>query len=137
MGPLLAHFSKLNHVIYDLCQIMSFMTNQSFMSNYVIHMSNHVFHVKSWHSCQIMSCHSCHVSLGLSRTKFRIVGREGGKGRGVKHVFLGLRRQPRCQAERKNSNVIKSCCRDGIRSGTCAVFLLLGREMRVREREQS
>jgi hypothetical protein len=61
-------------------------------------MSNNVIHVKSWHSCQIMSFMSW--VIGLFR-KFTKVGRKGWGG--VKYVFLGLRRQLCCLAEGKNA----------------------------------
>jgi hypothetical protein len=43
--------------------------------------------------------------IGLSR-KFSKVG-GGGKGEGVRYVFLGLRRQLRCQAEGKHAGLNK------------------------------
>jgi hypothetical protein len=74
-------------------------------------MSNHVIHVKSCHSYQILSFMSNHVIhvkscqpfaiLAFSGQTFTKVGREGG---GVKYVFLGLRRQLCCLAEGKNIN---------------------------------
>jgi hypothetical protein len=120
-----------NHVIHvkscHSCQIMSFMSNHvihvkscqimSFMSNHVIHvkschscqimsfMSKHVIHVKSCQLCQVMSNHVIHVKSCHSWLfqEFSKVGR-GGEGRGVKKVFLSLRRQLRCLAEGKNAN---------------------------------
>jgi hypothetical protein len=74
-----SHFSTLNNVIHvKSCHSCQIM---SFMSNHVVSfMSNHVVSFMS----------SCHVSLGLSRTEFSKVGRKGGGG--VKYVFLSLRR---------------------------------------------
>jgi hypothetical protein len=73
------------HVIYvNSCQIMSSMSIQvnscQFMSTYV------------------NSCHSCHLSLDFSRNSLKWRGEVGR----VKYVFLGLRRQLRCQAKGKN-----------------------------------
>jgi hypothetical protein len=91
----------------------------SFMSNHVIHvkschsfqilsfMSNHVIHVKSCHSCQIMSFMSNHAIHDFSRNSVK-----SGGGRGVKYVFLSLRRQLCCLAEGKNRNrchAVMSC----------------------------
>jgi hypothetical protein len=100
-------------------QIMSFMSNhfiqiihvKSFHSCQIMSFfSNHVIPVKSCHSCQIMSFMSNHVIRvksclsfvirAFSEQTFTKVGREGGGG--VKYVFLGLRRQLRCLAEGKN-----------------------------------
>jgi hypothetical protein len=76
-------------------------------------MSNPVIHVKSCHSCQIMSLMSNHVSHllfgpfpGKHSVKSGGEGR-GGEGGGVKKVFLSLRRQLRCLAEGKKIRLIK------------------------------
>jgi hypothetical protein len=55
-------------------------------------MSNHAIHVKS--------CHSCQGSCDFSGDSVKSGGREGW--RGVKYVFLGLRRQLCCLAKGKN-----------------------------------
>jgi hypothetical protein len=59
-------------------------------------MSNHIIHV----NCQLMSIHvnSRHLSYRFSENSVKSGGGEGM----VKYVFLGLRRQLRCQAEGKN-----------------------------------
>jgi hypothetical protein len=59
--------------------------------------SIHVNHVNSCYSCQFMSLMSIHVNSCHVSWKFSKVG-EGGR---VKYVFLGLRRQLRCQAKGK------------------------------------
>jgi hypothetical protein len=106
-----------NRVFYvkscSSCQIMQFMSNHavhvkscsscqimSFMSIYAIH-------VKSCHSCQVMSFMSWFIWLYLKISKDgRVGGSKGGReGRGVKYIFLGLRRQLRCLAEGKNGLV--------------------------------
>jgi hypothetical protein len=72
-------------------------------------MSNHVIHVKSCSSCQIMSFLSNYVILVKSCQSFGPFpvkhslksGGRGGEGGVVKYVFLCLRRQLRCLAEGK------------------------------------
>jgi hypothetical protein len=86
MGLIWSHFSGLTHVIHvKSCHSCQIM---SFMSN-------HVIHVKSCHSCQIMSFVIGTLIPGQNSLKS-----ERG---GVKCVFLGLWRQLRCQAEGKNT----------------------------------
>jgi hypothetical protein len=119
------------------CQFMAFMSIYGIYVNsyqFMIFMSIHVIHVNSCHSCQFMSllsihvihvnsCHSCqfmsihvhpwHLCQFIELMscvihlfyKFSKVGAER-EGR-VKYVFLGLRRQVRCQAEGKNGKCLR------------------------------
>jgi hypothetical protein len=68
------------------------------MSNHVIHvkschscqimsfMSNHVIHFKSCHSCQIMSFMSNHAIHDFSRNSVKSGGREGGQIQGLARI---------------------------------------------------
>jgi hypothetical protein len=108
-----------NHVIHvkscHSCQIMSFMSNhfKSYqLCQIMSFMSNHVINVKSCFQCQIMSFMSTYVSHllfgpfpGKHSVKSGGEGR-GGEGRGVKKVFLSLRRQLRCLAEGKKTTFL-------------------------------
>jgi hypothetical protein len=79
---------------YCHCTFFNFMYFMSFLEI-------HANHVKSCQLCQFMSnhvnlCHLCHLSLNFSGNPVK-----SGEG-GGKYVFLGLRRQLRCQNEGKN-----------------------------------
>jgi hypothetical protein len=59
-------------------------------------------HVKSFH---VISCHfKCHWAFPTSFRLSREGQGKGGRGGGVKYVFLSLRRQLRCQAEGKKAS---------------------------------